>query len=423
MSLLRIGLALLLTVSLIGCHSDIEHGYLRSGPRLTLAGAPQFSMERVRTASFRPGLPPTELAQVRLERWPKSMVSGDSPTDATMNWAESMVDATAIGPDIVHPQSDDALASLDSVHTSDAALPLDQTLASSQSVEAATLPTPKPITYRSPVVRIGVLDAFKHRLKSGHQVLENKANSSRDWCREIGESCGHQGAEFRTQAGEVWDEFNPQYWIESTCQSCGEHTREFSSTLRDRADDICSPDWIGPTRDRLSSAGDRLSSAGDRLSSAGDRLTGGLGEATEKLGRVKETFNKAADSLDNLQPLSDIRPAIGLPRTVPMIKPDLKGFLPPILKQKGQHPGPPVDDNSESASEKSVSSEVIELPPPGDFQSQSEAADKTDDASSRQAEAAEPKSSDDASSDSAESTRTASRRAPRKTDRWKSGLN
>ncbi len=415
MSLLRIGLALLLTVSLAVCHSDIRHGYLRSGPSLTLARTPQFSMERVQTASFRPELPPTELAQVRLERWPKSMVSGDSPTDATMNWSESTLDATAIGPDVVHPQSDDAMASLDSSHTIDAKTLSDETLTSGQPVKKATLPPPKPITYRSPVVRIGVLDALKQRLKSGHQVLENKANSARDWCREAGESCGHQGAEFRTQAGEVWDEFNPQFWIESTCQSCGEHTREFSSTLRDRADDICCPDWIGPARDRLSSAG-------DRLSSAGDRLAGGLGEATEKLGRVKETFNKATDSLDNLQPLSDIRPAIGLPRTVPTLKPDLRGFLPPIPKLTGQHPGPPVDDDAASASEKSATPEVIELPPPADF-THTEVSDETENVSSQQTEAIEPKSSDGTSAAPAEATRTASRRAPRKTERWKSGLN
>ena len=422
MSLLRTSLVLLLIVSLAGCHSDIRHGYMRSGPSLTLARTPQFSMERVQTASFRPELPPTELAQVRLERWPKSMVSGDSPTDATMNWSESTVDATTDRPDVGHSLSDDALASLYSAHTIDAKTLPDETLTSSQPVKAATLPPPKPITYRSPVVRIGVLDAFKQRLKSGHQVLENKANSARDWWREAGESCGHQGVEFRTQAGEVWDEFNPQFWIESTCQSCGDHTREFSSTLRDRADDICCPDWIGPARDRLSSAGDRLSSAGDRLSSAGDRLAGGLGEATEKLGRVKETFNKAADGLDNLQPLSDIRPAIGLPRTVPTIKPDVKGLLPPNPKLTGRHPGPPLDDAA-SASEKTATPEVIELPPPGDFQSHNEAADKKNDASSRQAEAAEPKSSDNTSSASADATRTASRRAPRKTDRWKSSLN
>ena len=407
MSLLRTSLALLLTVLLVGCHSDIEHGYLRSGPRLTLAGTPQFSMERVRTASFRPGLPPTELAQVRLERWPRSTVSSDTPTDATMNWAESTVDTTTIGPDVVHSQSDDALASLDSAHSGGAALPPDETLTSSQPVEAAALPPPKPITYRRPVVRIGLLDAFKQRMNSGRQVLENKASGAREWCHEAGQACGHQGAEFRTQAGEVWDELNPQYWIESTCQSCGEQTREFSSTLRDRADDLGCPDWIGPAR--------------DRLSSAGDRLTGGLGEATETLGRVKEQLGEATDSLDNLKPLSDIRPAIGLPRTVPMIKPDLKGFLPPILKPKGQHPGPPLDDDAAPTGEKSARSEVIELPPPGDLLN-SEEADETDDESSQQAEATGPTSSDNASPAPSEATRTATRSAPRKTDRWKSGL-
>ena len=413
MSLLRIGLALLLTVLLIGCHSDIEHGYLRSGPRLTLAGTPQFSMERVRTASFRPGLPPTELAQVRLERWPRSTVSSDSPTDATMNWSDGMVNATEIGPAISHSQDDDTLASLDSSHSGDAALPTDETLTSSQPVETATLPPPKPITYRRPVVRIGILDAFKQRMNSGRQVLENKASGAREWCDEASQACGHQGVEFRTQAGEVWDEFNPQYWIQSTCQSCGEQTREFSSTLRDRADDICCPDWIGPARDRLSSAR-------DRLSSAGDSLTGGLGEATEKLDRVKEQISEATDSLDNLKPLSDIRPAIGLPRTVPMIKPDLKGFVPPLLKHKGQHPGPPLDD-AEPADEKSATSDVIELPPPADLPNKDE-ANEVGDASNQQAEATAPKLSDDVSEAPAETTRTASRRAPRKTDRWKSGL-
>ncbi len=251
-------------------------------------------------------------------------------------------------------------------------------------------------------------------MNSGRQVLENKASGARGWCHEAGQACGHQGAEFRTQAGEVWDEFNPQYWIQSTCQSCGEQTREFFSTLRDRADDICCPDWIGPARDRLSSAG-------DRLSSAGDRLTGGLGEATEKLGRVKEQISEATDSLDNLKPLSDIRPAIGLPRTVPTIKPDLKGFLPPILKQKGQHPGPPLDDDAEPADEKSATSDVIELPPPADLPNKDE-ANEVGDASNQQAEATAPKLSDDVSEAPAETTRTASRRAPRKTDRWKSGL-
>ena len=58
MRMLRDRFGLLLIMSLAGCHADVKHGYRRGIPSMSAAGQPQFSMEQVRTASFRPGLPP-----------------------------------------------------------------------------------------------------------------------------------------------------------------------------------------------------------------------------------------------------------------------------------------------------------------------------------------------------------------------------
>ena len=390
MGAFRDSIGLLLIVSLAGCHADMGHGYLRGGPSLSIAGRPQLSMERVQTASFRTGLPPSELAQVQLERWPRSKVYGHSSTDASMNWSESTtVDSAPLVPGIDHSSDDNALASLDS-----------EPPPSQEQFGPVSPPAPQEFTYRRPVVRIGLLELLKQRLQSGGEVIENKASGTRDWCRETGELCNRHRCDLRSQFGEVWDEFNPQYWVESTCQSCGDRTREFTSTLRERADDVCCPDWIGPARDRLSLAGDHLS--------------GGLGAATENLGRVKDQFNEVTDSIDYLQPLSDFRPAVDLP------KPDLKGLLQPILKTPEQHPGPPPENASTSTDKDSDSTDAIKLPLPADLTAD-ESTDKTDEATEEQPDAAAAPA-DNAPADFTQETEATKRRPVRKTDRWKKGL-
>jgi len=418
MSLLRDSLALLLTLSLAGCHAGFEHGYLRGGPSLSIAGRPQLSIERVQTASFRPGLPPSELAQVRLERWPRSMPASQTPTDATMNWPDNTFEPAQLNPGSEVAPDGNATASVDGGHASDNRDFSDETLPSNQPLEAATVTPPKEITYRRPVVRIGLLDAFRQRLQSGGKVLERKAGNARDWCRATGRVCDDRRCELQTQFGEVWDEVNPQFWVESACRSCGERTQHFSSALKERANDVCCPSWIEPARDRLSSACDHLS--------------GGLSEATDDLERVRDQFNDATDDLNNLQPLSDFRPAVTLPNS------DLKGFLPPILNQPGQHPGPPADDAT-SVETNSSSTNVIELPPPADRPADSAASvhselpDRQPDSETALGNETAPDSetapeneaaradNDDASATSDQAPTAGSRRAARKTDRWKRG--
>ena len=312
-----------------------------------------------------------------------------------MNWSESTVDSTVLAPDRTESAHGDALTGLDTEPATE-----------HEQLALASPPPPKDITYRRPVVRIGLLDLLKQRLQSGHHVIENKACGARDWCRQTGQACQDQGMEFRSQFGEVWDEVNPQYWVGSACQSCGEHTRQFSSTLRERADDVCCPDWIGPAK--------------ERLASAGERLGGGLEGATEKLGRVTEQLNEVTDNLDYLQSLSDLRPLSDLHPEGALPHTELKRFLQPILKMPGQHPGPPQEDGTTLHDANATTPEVIELPPPADLSDD----EKADTKNKTKAEERHSSASDDidASAESKPSEKAPYRRSVRKTDRWKGSL-
>lgn len=78
MNVFRVSLKLLLVVSMAGCHIGTTQGYLRGGPALTWSGQPLVSVERVLTAPFRPALPPSEQAHVRVERWPRGTITGSA---------------------------------------------------------------------------------------------------------------------------------------------------------------------------------------------------------------------------------------------------------------------------------------------------------------------------------------------------------
>ncbi|MHC4878059.1 MAG: hypothetical protein ACYTGL_16515 [Planctomycetota bacterium] len=75
---------LLIIACVAGCHIDGKHAYLRTGPELTVAGRPQLSAERVLTQSYRPDLPPSQVARAKLERWTRSTVI-DGANQAAMD--------------------------------------------------------------------------------------------------------------------------------------------------------------------------------------------------------------------------------------------------------------------------------------------------------------------------------------------------
>jgi hypothetical protein len=229
MSVLRACCWMLLLGSVVGCHSDTTHGYLRSGPVLTINGQPQLSIERVQTASFRPELPPSELARVRLERWPRSRVNSDQTVDV---WTGS-TDANRV----LSPQ--EAQFAEEPLTWGSQPSPV------REAIEADESASQKPITYRRPHLRIDALQGLKSQfaahLQSGRQTLHESACGAKDWCREFGAACQTRHCELRSQVTEVWDEATPQYWIDAACQTCGERSRQLSSTLRECTDDVCGP--------------------------------------------------------------------------------------------------------------------------------------------------------------------------------------
>ncbi len=407
MSVLRACCWMLLIGSVVGCHSDTKHGYLRGGPVLTLAGRPQLSLERVQTASFRPELPPSELARVRLERWPRSQISGQPPAEV---WTAPSETNRVLSPQeaqLVEERTDVSDSQVQSVR---------------EPIEADVSVPPVPLTYRRPHLRIdalqGLKSRFASRLQSGRMALHENACGARDWCREFGDACQTRGCELQSHVTEVWDEANPQCWIDAACQTCGERSQQLSSTLRECTDDVSCPGWFQPTR--------------QRFTWAGERFNGSLEGATESFSRVKNQFEEVTESLDELQPLSDYHPVVTLP------KPDIRPFLRPILRTDGQTEQPADSAESEAGPATAAATGVIELPAPADLKTQHSAEPPAESSAESLAEEepsdTEAETPSDADAQPAEKpdgavkpasaeVEVSGRRAIRKTDRWKSGLS
>ncbi|MBI1309837.1 hypothetical protein GC176_00910 [bacterium] len=429
MKVLRAACWLLLIASVAGCHVDTGLGYLRGSGGFAVSGLPQLWIERVQTASYHPALPPSEMASVRVERWPRTMINAESAvsgedfdvnstlsngsiTDPTMNWSEGslIIEHGFLGcgrPDCEHCSNRDSRQIDASPPAS--GLPAVDMLPSPPPLPppAAALDSPPPkrsVTYRRPSLQIGLLPKLQSGLASGRRFLQNRTCVANNWCRNLSQTCAARSCELQSQIVATRDKADPQRWIDSACQTCAECSQQCSATLRECTDEVCCPDWIEP--------------ACERLTSAGNRLHGTFDQVTDRFGQVTERFDPVTENADHLLPLPDVQPAVALPR------PDLQRFLQPILKTFAESAEP---DRQNSRQQSSTDNDAIELPAPaepvssGPVVTPASVTEPQREATPAPADQSAPKAPATTQASATSSPTVSTRRPVPKTDRWRTG--
>ena len=313
MSVARCTLCILIFTCAAGCHIDVKHGYMRTGPEFFAGQLPQLSLEQVLTDSYRPELPPSQVVRAKLERRPRAMIAGqaadsvlhrlsDDPSAGVNQFGiyshggqpyatnlleaqpcetcQSGVDRISVNRSPAPPASDNSnTGNADTTQTPPASSEDTDEAAQPQSTNPPALPSPaasqptvtQPTSdEKTPAASpqpqsAGNQQPSRQDLEASLKAEENTdilvtehsrtivrpAASSRNWHDRLCEACRSPHREVQACVDDICDEVPLPPWVEAACEHCSEQVSELTGEIQEHAPDSLRGDWRHAAHQKL----------------------------------------------------------------------------------------------------------------------------------------------------------------------------
>ena len=328
MKVRRGGICLLIIACVAGCHIDGRNGYLRIGPEFVPSSRPQLSIQRVVTESYRPKLPPTHVAPVKLERFPRSTVTAGATDYAMSSLIDTQSEASIIDGSgsfygssnghgvhergvcetcqshcdrnaFSHPACGDSrTAELPVGLPTGNGMPFVETLPPPPLgvIRPPQPPAPAPPGRSSPSSTFPAtenrappppqppgneqatrpdLQAFHHlssnlgvRLTEGRNTVQRHVTDASNLCQTLCRNCWAHRCELQGCVENICDEARLPLWMESPCEQCAERVGQLAEQVREHAPELPQLDWRHTAQERFEQARTKVGNMTERVKDA-----------------------------------------------------------------------------------------------------------------------------------------------------------